>query len=486
MADDTRCYRANFITHVGVELMTENNQLHDAVDENAWPLLKSERTWGQFELGVVLLVAASATWCYIIGEYAGYYLNFKMGFAAMTAGSMIGMLLVTIAVVPSSTKYGIDSISSSKPQFGNRGWVITVFLQYASIIGWNSLLLIFFGKSVSQLLTTLGIVGEGGAAWVVPVSTAIACAIVYGVLLKGASGIERISKILFVFIIGVGVWMIYMLMTHQSDAIAAAKPAYASGSLTWDYTTGIEIGIVSLLSWWPYIGAMVRVAPNAHTATLPSMLGMGLPVPILSVIGLAAILALETSDPSAWLVQLGGPGYGSVALLFVIAANLGTAVIGVYASAIGLKHIPAVSKMPWNTTVLLGIVPVALVGIFIPDLFFNNFGTFLAFIGVFFAPLVAIQIVDYFILRKQTLNIRSIYDNSGNSDYAYWGGFNPAALAAMVAGFFTYIYLLNPLTYESQSPYEILTASLPTAVVGGLVYFIVTKVVVQPGKRGGY
>jgi len=486
MADDTRCYRANFITDVGVELMAENNQSHDTVDENAWPLLKSERTWGQFELGVVLLVAASATWCYIIGEYAGYYLNFKMGFAAMTAGSMIGMLLVTIAVVPSSTKYGIDSISSSKPQFGNRGWIITVFLQYASIIGWNSLLLIFFGKSVSQLLTTLGIVGEGGAVWVVPVSTAIACAIVYGVLLKGASGIERISKILFVFIIGVGIWMIYMLMTHQSDAIAAAKPAYASGSLRWDYTTGIEIGIVSLLSWWPYIGAMVRVAPNAHTATLPSMLGMGLPVPILSVIGLAAILALETSDPSAWLVQLGGPGYGSVALLFVIAANLGTAVIGVYASAIGLKHIPAVSKMRWNTTILLGIVPVAFIGIFIPDLFFNNFGTFLAFIGVFFAPLVAIQIVDYFILRKQTLSIRSIYDNSENSDYAYWGGFNPAAIAAMVAGFFTYIYLLNPLTYESQSPYEILTASLPTAVVGGLVYFIVTKVVIQPAKRGGY
>jgi nucleobase:cation symporter-1, NCS1 family len=466
--------------------MAAINQSHDTADESAWPLLKSERTWGQFELWVVLLVAASATWAYIIGEYAGYYLNFKMGFAAMTAGSMIGMLLVTLAVVPSSTKYGIDSISSSKPQFGNRGWVINVFLQYVSIIGWNSLLLIFFGKSVSQLLITLGVVGEGGAAWVVPVSTAIAAAIVYAVLLKGASGIERVSKVLFVFIIGVGAWMVYMLMTYQADAIEAAKPAYASGSMIWDYTTGIEIGIVSLLSWWPYIGAMVRVAPNAHTATLPSMIGMGLPVPLLSVIGLAAILALETSDPAAWLVQLGGPVYGSIALLFVIAANLGTAVIGVYASAVGLRHISVVSKMSWKAAVLLGVVPVAIVGIFIPDLFFNNFGTFLAFIGVFFAPLVAIQIVDYFILRKQTLNIRSIYDNSENSDYAYWAGFNPAAIAAMVAGFFTYIYLLDPLTYESRSPYEFLTASLPTAVVGGLVYLIVTKVVIQPAKRGGY
>jgi NCS1 family nucleobase:cation symporter-1 len=177
---------------------------------------------------------------------------------------------------------------------------------------------------------------------------------VYLVLLKGASGIERITKILFLFIVGVGIWMIYMLLTNEAEALAAAKPAYASGSLLWDYTTGLEIGIVSLLSWWPYIGAMVRESPNAHTATLPSMLGMGLPVPILSIIGLAAILALETSDPAAWLIQLGGTFYGSIALLFVIAANFGTAVIGVYASAVGLKHIPAIGKMSWKVALLLG------------------------------------------------------------------------------------------------------------------------------------
>lgn len=461
-------------------------QSYDTVDESAWPLLKSERNWGQFQLWIVLLVAASATWCYIIGEYVGYYLDMKMGVAAMIAGSMIGMFLVTLAVVPSATRYGIDSISSSKPQFGNKGWVITVFLQYVSIIGWNSLLLIFFGKSVAQLLTAMGIIGEESGAMVVPIATAIACVGVYLVLLKGASGIERVTKILFLFIVGVGIWMIYMLLANESEALAVAKPAYASGSLLWDYTTGLEIGIVSLLSWWPYIGAMVRESPNAHTATLPSMLGMGLPVPILSIIGLAAILALETSDPAAWLIQLGGTFYGSIALLFVIAANFGTAVIGVYASAVGLKHIPAIGKMSWKVALLLGLVPVAFVGIVIQDWFFNNFGTFLAFIGVTFAPLVAIQIVDYFLLRNQRLDIRALYDDSPSSSYAYWAGFNPAALAAMVAGFFTYIYLLNPLTYESNFPYEYMTAALPTAVVGGVVYLIVTKLVVQPAKLGGY
>ena len=457
-----------------------------SVEQSGWPLTMHDRHWTQWQLFVVLLVAAAATWCYIIGEYVGYYLNLKMGFAAMTAGSMIGMLIVTLAVVPVATRYGVDSIAGATPQFGNRGWIFTVFLQYASIIGWNSLLLIFFGKSVAQLLTTLGVTTAEDTVTVMRVSTALACITVFLVLLGGATGLERVSKVLFFFIVAIGAWMAWLLLTQQADAIAAAKPAYASGNLQWDYVTGLEIGIVSLLSWWPYIGAMVRESPNAHTATLPAMLGMGLPVPLLSLVGLAAILALQVSDPSAWMVQLGGTTYGVIALLFVIAANLGTAIAGVYATGIGLRQVPGLSKLPWSVIILMGLLPVFAVGMFIPDLFFSNFGTFLAFIGVFFAPLCAIQIVDYFLLRGQRINIRGVYQRGEGTPYAYWGGFNPAAILGMAAGFGTYLYLLNPVTYASNTPYEYLTASLPTALVGGLVYLVVTLLVVKPAGKGDY
>src|SRR3546814_3268250 len=52
--------------------------------------------------------------------------------------------------------------------------------------------------------------------------------------------------------------------------------------------------------------------------------------------------------------------------------------------------------------------------------FFDNFGTFLAYIGVFFAPLVGIQILDYFVLRRQRISLRGIYDRSPDGPYAYW------------------------------------------------------------------
>ncbi|QIE46687.1 hypothetical protein G5B38_14785 [Pseudohalocynthiibacter aestuariivivens] len=458
----------------------------ESADETNWPLLKSERTWSQLEIGVVLLVAAAATWCYIIGEYVGYYLNLKMGFAAMTAGSMIGMLLVTLAVVPAAGRYGIDSIVSTRPQFGSRGWIIPVFLQYTSIIGWNCLLLIFFGKTAVQLLLTLGLITEASSGTVQIISALLACTLVFGVLLTGKTGVERISNVLFFFIVGVGAWMTWLLLSTKSAEITAAAPAYASGSLRWDYITGLEIAIVSLLSWWPYIGAMVRVAPDAPTSVKPAMLGMGLPVPLLSVIGLAAILALGISDPSQWMVELGGSFYGSIALVFVLAANLGTAIAGVYATSVGLRSVPAFDRLPWTATLLIGLVPVAIITIFLPDLFFNNFGTFVAFIGVFFAPLCGVQIVDYLILRRQRLNLRALYDPSEGAEYYYWFGINPAGLLGMAAGFVTYVYLLNPISYVSRAPYEYVTASLPAAFLGGLVFWIATVVLVRPTGRGGY
>lgn len=456
-----------------------------AADRSAWPLMPSERNWSQWQLFIVLLVSAAATWCYIIGGYVGYYLNLKMGFAAMTAGSLIGMFLVTVAVVPMATRFGVDSIATTKAQFGSKGWMLTAALQYISIIGWNSLLLIFFGKSVAQLLVTLNLLPAASAGFVVPLMSALACAVVYSTLLKGATGVERISNVLFAFIIGVSLWMVVMLLTRQSAAIAAATPEYASDKL-WDYTTGIEIGIVSLLSWWPYIGAMVRVAPNASTATLPSMLGMGLPVPLISVIGLAAFLALGDSDPATWLASLGGPLFGSIALIFVIAANLGTAVVGVYASAVGLRHLPAVSQLSWKWVLALAIAPVAAVGIAIPDAFFNSFGTFLAFIGVMFAPLCGIQIVDYFFLRRQQVSVRGLYDSSPSSPYYFWNGFNPAAFIAMAIGFVVYVYLLDPVAYTSHAPYQYLTASLPTCFIGGLSYWLLTIALNKARNVGGY
>jgi nucleobase:cation symporter-1, NCS1 family len=454
-----------------------------AADKNAWPLLPTERTWGPWQLGVALAAAAAATWCYIIGESVANYLGFKAAFATLTAGSMIGMLMVTLATVPTCIRFGVDSIASSVPQFGTRGWIIPSAIQYLSIVGWNSQLLIFFSKSVTQLLIALHVSSAAIQGHLTALTVLLACGLVFLFLLKGSGGVERVAQIVVAHVF-IGVWMLYILVSHRWDDLVHAAPAAAAPDHLWNYVTGVEIGISSLLSWWPYIGSMVRMAPHGRTAVLPVMLGMGAPVPLLGLIGIAGFLVLKNSDPAEWLRTVGGPVYAIIALVFVTAANLGTTVAGTYASAIGLRYYPGLERVPWPLLLVLTLAPVALVGTLIPELFFAHFSTFIAAIGTSMAPLCGIQIVDYYLLRRRRIDIRSIYDGRGR--YRFWGGFNPAALAAMATGICVYMFLLDPLTYASRWPYQYLTASLPTALAAGAVYWLVTRCVVARAGRGGY
>ena len=194
---------------------------------------------------------------------------------------------------------------------------------------------------------------------------------------------------------------------------------------------------------------------------------------------------LKSSDPSEWLRTVGGPAYAIVSLTFVTAANFGTTTAGIYASAIGLRNFAVLQRRTWTTLLLITVAPVAAVGVFIPELFFAKFGNFLALIAVAFAPLCGIQIVDYFILRRGRIDLRALYVDGPDRPYHFWRGINPAAMIALAAGFFSYIALLNPLSYASGAWYPYVTASLPAAASAALVYFLSSLFIMRTG-RGGY
>src|SRR5208282_3932088 len=156
------------------------------------------------------------------------YLGFVKGAAALTAGCLIGMLLVLLAAGPACARFGIDSVAATKPQFGSRGWMVPALLQAVSIIGWNSLLIIFFAKSAVQLGVALGILKAGAhSAVLVPMLTLLACGIIFTALRRGATGVSLVSNILFAHVF-VGLWMLYLLVSHRWPELIVAHPALAS------------------------------------------------------------------------------------------------------------------------------------------------------------------------------------------------------------------------------------------------------------------
>ena len=131
---------------------------------------------------------------------------------------------------------------------------------------------------------------------------------------------------------------------------------------------------------------------------------------------------LKDSDPSSWLRNVGGHVAAIIALSFVAAANFGTSIADIYASTIGLRNFRRLEKLPWLVVLLMTIMPVAFLGMFVPELVFNRFGTILALVGVCFAPLCGIQIADYFVLRRGHIDVPAIYETHPGSRYYFLGG----------------------------------------------------------------
>ena len=201
---------------MGVVKMARNGMESQAVREaveGTWPVLPGERNWGALGLTAVAISAGVAAWSYSIGGYVAYYLNASMGTFAMIAGSLVGMLFVVLATIPPSVRYGIDTITASRPQFGTRGAYFSIFLQYASIIGWNCLLLILLGKAAGRIFLTAGWAAESSVGMISALGSLVAIIVSWLLLRQGAGAIRNYSYIISVIVTSLALWLLYKLVS---------------------------------------------------------------------------------------------------------------------------------------------------------------------------------------------------------------------------------------------------------------------------------
>ena len=454
------------------------------------PTLPGERTWGGLAAAGLYASTAMATWCFIIGGYIAYYLDAASAIPIMIAGGLFGILLIYLALVPASTRYGVESIVSTRPALGVRGSALSLGLAALILIAWNAILLIFLGRALATILVTMGVIEPDASRWVISGGAVLAVVFAWLVMARGAQVMKTTGIWVAVIVTLLALWLAVEIVTGVGlQAVLDAAPLAPTGDRATDITLGLEVMIASTLSWWPYVGAITQRLSKKTSPVAPVILGLSLPLSVISVVGLVAALAFPDSggDPTLYVMELGGNLLGVIAMVFVILANLGTVVVGVFSLSTGIRQsAPLRFRIGWNAAVALTLLPVAIIVVLIPNWFFDNLGAVLAFAGVLIAPLCGVQIVDYFILRRQYWNAAALYDFSKGSPYYYIGGFNPIGIGSVVFGFGVYVYLLDPVSYETASIFGFLTASMPAAVLSGLLHGLLTTMATRRGSWGGY
>jgi nucleobase:cation symporter-1, NCS1 family len=453
------------------------------------PLLARERIWGSFDFASVMTGLGIATWAFIVGGATALYVDAKAGIAAIIIGNLVSCALATLAACIPCAKYGMEQATLFRSVFGVNGARV-VFLVAVGLVwlGWNCVLGLMFSRSTANVSNAIAGTDIGPNSLTVTVLGLAGFLIAWLVVAKGPVSIKWFNKIVAPGLAVLTVLLLVLILVQRPwSEVAAAEPIAPIGDQLTGYMLGIELGLATGFGWWGVIGNLARLAKTQRSAFYGSMAGLFLFAVPAYIAGLLSALALENADPTTWMVPVAGPALGVLALLFVAFANVTSITSTVYTTCLALRLTGGrvFQRMGWwSITGLFLIGPC--IAAFFPAFVFDSIASLLAWSAVAFAPLVGIHLVDFYILRRRRLDIRAFYDYSPGSPYAFWRGWNLAAIIALVLGGATYFALLNPSTFEHASTFKFVSASMPAFVVAGTTHYLLTKLFVQRTGRGGY
>jgi putative hydroxymethylpyrimidine transporter CytX len=154
----------------------------------------------------------------------------------------------------------------------------------------------------------------------------------------------------------------------------------------------VELSVAMPLSWLPLVSDYTRNAKKPFAATLTSSVVYFLTSGWMYVIGLGAAIFTGESDVAKIMMNA---GLGVAALVIVIFATVTTTYLDAFSAGVSSSAIS--NKLKEKPVAVVVCVLGVLLAIFTPITEYENF---LYLIGSVFAPMTAILITDFFILKK--------------------------------------------------------------------------------------
>jgi putative hydroxymethylpyrimidine transporter CytX len=237
---------------------------------------------------------------------------------------------------------------------------------------------------------------------------------------------------------------------------------------------GMDLVIAMPISWLPLVSDYSRFAKDSRSSFWGTWMGYFLISSWMYLIGLAASLATQSSDPSGVVMNLMLKfGWAIPALVIVLFSTFTTTFLDIYSTAIsGLNIVPRLGE---RKGVIIGGVLGTAAALIFPTLL--DYEHFLLFIGAMFCPLFGIVLVDYFFIRKGSIAVDDLYRMDGR--YRFWRGINPLAILAWAIGFTIYLGF-SPLLIEKvlginwAFPWP-MGSSLPSMILAGLIYWAIER-----------
>ena len=370
----------------------------------------------------------------------------------------LGNIIVLIPIQLNShagTKYGIPFPVFARMTFGTVGAHIPALSRAITACGWNAIQSWIGGAAVVSLVAVfVPSFRELGSAQYIGFFVFLA-AVCY-IAANGARAIRLLeavsAPILIALTVGLFVWS--LLLANGAgfgfgDVIQASTNhdvVNSNGGLIYIFLGGLTANIAFWATMALNIPDFSRYAVNQKAQFRGQIYGMPLAMAVCAFVG--AFFAQATSlvgivnadgsavfDPTVALKYLPYPALTFVVAIGVLVATITTDIAAnVVAPANGFSNIS-----PKRVSYAFGVVISCVIAVvYQPWHIFGGPGAYifgwLDVYGGILAPIAAIFIADYYIIKKRNVDVMALYQGR-EGRYWYQGGWNLRAIAAWICGF---------------------------------------------------
>ena len=358
-----------------------------------------EKRTSLFENGLIWFGAGVSIAEILTGTYFAA-LGFGRGLAAILVGHVIGCIMLFLAgVIGGKTRK--SAMETVKDSFGSHGGQLFAILNVLQLVGWTAIM-IYDGA-----LAAGGIFTVGHWVWCLVIGALIIVWILIGITNLGKVNTVAMAALFILTLI------LFKIIFFDGTVVTSITDE------TFSFGAAVELAVAMPLSWLPLISDYTREAKEPVKATAVSTVVYGVVSCFMYLVGMGAALFTGESDIAQIMVKA---GLGIAGLLIIVFSTVTTTFLDAYSEGISSESIFAGLKGKYVAVV---VTVIGTIGAIVYPM--DDITDFLYLIGSVFAPMIAVQIADFFILKKKKSET----------------GFDWCNLLIWLAGFILYRVLMN-------------------------------------------
>ena len=439
------------------------------------PMTNKDRQYSFWDLFLSTSGFAIATWCYTQGAYVAQYLTFSQMLINIFSFNIIWVFIECLPVL-FAVRYGIDLWIWLRAVLGKRGVALLSTVISLANFGWYAVTANLFASSMIHLANNFGLGLEKGI-WA-PILGTLCVFLGTLIALGGPEVIKGINRFMVIALLVVGLIIvgICFVAVPITDIMNVQPAVQGDLSPLERFMISGEGNVATAFSWSTQALILPRLAKSERSGYWATSLSYGVVAPFFAATGGVMALAMFVrtgvyeSDPTTMLSTLSTPAFALLSLLLVAFANIGTQGTGSYVNCMIVKS--GMPKVSYKLMVWIAMVYVSALTIW--GGVEEYFGSFISLAAYIQGPIIGMIVVDYFLIRKRKLDLRSAYFLDGHQAYEFTKGFNLVGLSCVfVSLLVAVLFVYNPLTKQIQSSiFLITTGSGFTAIFGGFLYWL--------------